>query len=277
VLAAPGVLGYSLRLCWIGGEALLAPIRVEGEAAVIDCWPRATLGATGADGARADAGLDCVEALDDLHGVRLEVDVLTEGGPPRLDLVVSRRPRRQSPAPSSVVSRTLAIPSISQMEQDPAIARDLCSPSCVAMVLEALGARPPLHAFLVACEHPQHERLFGLWPWNLARAWEQGACGVVRTFDDARDAAHLLNAGLAIIASIRYETGALPGAPMPRSAGHLVVLRGLDARLAQVNDPAAADRHGVARAYDRDAFLDAWLADRGVGYVLWPRGETSTS
>jgi hypothetical protein len=139
------------------------------------------------------------------------------------------------------------------------------------MVLRRLGLEPELVAFVRTSEHPHHERLLGLWPWNLARAWEAGAAGVVRTFASARDATHVLRAGHPIVASVRYREGELPGAPMPGTKGHLVVLRGLEAATVTVNDPAAPTADAVPTAYDRQAFLRAWLADRGVGYVFWRR------
>lgn len=58
---------------------------------------------------------------------------------------------------------------------------------------------------------------------------------------------------------------------MTATKGHLVVLRGLGEDTVTVNDPAAATADAVPTAYDREAFLRAWLADRGVGYVFWRR------
>jgi hypothetical protein len=267
----PGTEAFALRLRWIGGEADLAPIRFEDSAGSLAPWPRATVGTVGRDGASAEAGLDCLETLDALHGVRLELDVLVPQGPPRLDLVVSARPRRLPVRDAGPTAPPLDVPALSQRERDPARADDACSPVSVAMVLRRLGLEPDLEAFVRTSEHPQHERLLGLWPWNLARAWDAGAAGVVRTFASARDAAHVLRAGHPIVASLRYGEGELPGAPMPATKGHLVVLRGLGDDTVAVNDPAAPTTAAVPTAYDREPFLRAWLADRGVGYVFWRR------
>jgi hypothetical protein len=68
--------------------------------------------------------------------------------------------------------------------------------------------------------------------------------------------------------SIAWEAGTLPGAPLPRSAGHLVVLTGIAPNGdALVNDPAFP---GVATVYPREAFERAWQAHGGIAFAVAP-------
>ncbi|MCC5888098.1 MAG: C39 family peptidase [Gammaproteobacteria bacterium] len=272
ILGEDDVSGYRMRLTWgTGGVAELVAIGVSAGAESIADWPRAHHGPVGHAGQRAEAGIDCLEAIDTLTDCRLGIEVTSPTCPRDLQLAVSLRQRQiEVPAAPGSWTPELAVPPLSQMTRDAAIARQICSPLSVAMVLASLGIHRDPEAFARDSFQPQHG-MFGIWPANLAAAWRAGASGVVRSFDAAEDAARLLVAGYPIVASIRFEAEQLIGAPLPRSSGHLVVLRGLGADTVTVNDPAGADAESVVHHYDRNAFLRAWLQDRGVGYVLWPR------
>ena len=261
---------YAMRLVWADAAIDLAPIRVlEGAdfrapAAHMD---RMTAG-TGV----ARGGLDCVTVEAPIDDARLE---LRGSGDVPVDavLLLGTRARHMVVEDDAGVAAELPVPSHSQMTRSAEIARHVCSPLCVAMVLGAGGRSVDPERFARACEHPDHAKLFGMWPLNLSRARLEGFGGMVRQFTHVSEVVALLSAGHPIVASIRFEAGALPGAPLERTGGHLVVLRGLDEDAALVNDPAGATDDEVARRYDRRAFLEAWLADRGIGYVLWRRGD----
>ena len=265
---------YRMRATWEGGGALeLVTITLDADTVPAAQWPQGDHGQIGPPQRRAQAGIDCFETLDTLTGCRLHIEIESGSTPPQADLAVSLRPRLLQAIPDDgSEAPTLAVPGFSQMSCADDIARQICSPVSVAMVLAALGIPRDLEQFAYASRHPQH-RLFGIWPANLAAAWHAGASGVIRTFDSAAQAARVLTAGYPIIASIRFEAGDLIDAPLPRTGGHLVVLRGLGRDRVTVNDPAGADGSEVVREYDRSAFLRAWLGDRGVGYLLWPRQE----
>lgn len=253
------------------GRIPLSPIPASAEFDALPDWPKASVGPVAAGAETLVGGLDCAEAETAIEALVLDLDVVTDGAPPDVGLLVSDRARRIDVVDTGGNAPALHLPTHSQKTRDPAIAAHVCSPMSVAMVLGGLGyPLADLEAFARRCEHPQHGRLFGLWPLNLARAHEIGATGIVRQFEDVGEAAALLAAGVPIVASIRFAADALGGAPLPGTGGHLVVLRGLEDEVAVVHDPAAPDDASVPRRYDRAEFLSAWLADRGVGYVLWP-------
>lgn len=273
ILTSTRLHSYQLSFRWGDSRLQLAPIPIAG-VALDDCsWQPADTGAVGSAQQQAHAGLDCMETANDLPAVTLTVTVRGASQPPELPLLVSMRPRHcqpDDPQPAATAG-SCSVPPLSQMTQPDAFARHCCSPVSVAMVLGALGHSMALTDFVLSCRHPQH-RMFGIWPLNLASAALQGAAGAIRTFTSATEACRVLAAGSPIVTSIRFEQGGLEGAPLARTSGHLVVLHGLDRDWAHVNDPAASPPEPVSRRYPRDAFLQAWLGDRGVGYVLWNQG-----
>lgn len=275
ILGPTPVRRYRMHAQWRGGRCDLVAIAITAPHAALADWPRGEYGRVGDAGHRAEAGIDCFEATDALAHCSLEVVIDSQGGPPEVDLAVSLRPRLQpSLTDDGSEAGNLAVPHFSQMTCSDAIARHICSPVSVAMILGALDLAADIEGFAQASRHPDHG-LFGIWPSNLAAAWRAGASGVVRSFDAPAEAARILAAGYPIVASIRFEAGGLTGAPLERSAGHLVVLRGMGPDTVLVNDPAGASADEVERSYERAAFLRAWLGDRGVGYVLWSRGATN--
>ena len=271
------VRGYAMWFAWPDdGRLALAPIC--SDAALADHWPAATMSDARSHHGALRGGLDCVECIEAVTGLTLEIEAVTSGPersdpgePPDADLLIGIRPRHARWRDRGGEAPELPVSALSQLECSADIARHVCSPISVAMVLDRLGLAVDPEPFARTAQHPQHAMLFGMWPLNLARARQAGAAGLVRVFTDADEAAELLRAGHALVVSIRFEAGALPGAPLPRTGGHLVVLRGMGPDRVLVNDPAADAAGSVSRHYDRAAFLTAWLADRGVGYVLWRR------
>jgi len=80
-----------------------------------------------------------------------------------------------------------------------------------------------------------------------------------------------VRAGIPVAISVAWSAGELPGAPLDRSDGHLLVLRGLDGRDAIVNDPA---RTPVGARYPRAALDRVFRAHGGAAYVVAPRERT---
>jgi hypothetical protein len=163
----------------------------------------------------------------------------------------------------------LDVPAVSQMEGDAAIARRICSPTCVAMVLGYWRRPAPLAELAAEIFQPATD-LFGVWPAAIVAAGRRGLAGYLLRFPDWAAAAWCLEQRLPVIASIRYRAGELNGAAVGETSGHLVVLTGWEDHHALVNDPAAPTAAGVSRRYRVDELARVWLDRSGVGYVLFP-------
>jgi hypothetical protein len=163
---------------------------------------------------------------------------------------------------------SIAVPALSQITEDPAIALRICSPTSVAMVLNYWGRTATAAAVAADVFHPGTD-LYGVWPAAIRAAAARGVAGYLLRFPDWMAAAWCLAQGLPIIASIGYAAGELHGAPMAATTGHLVVLTGYEDGAVLVNDPAAPTRETVPRRYRCDELARAWLERKGVGYVLF--------
>lgn len=202
----------------------------------------------------------------------LTVSLRLEGDPGALLLSFARRAWAQGlEAEDPGQSATLpSFPPRSQIAEGGDAARHRCSPTSLRMVLEGWGHALP-DDFYEACRHGAFDRFFGLWPQNLAALQGYPATGVLQLFSSLAQAKRLLDAGFALVPSIRFSAGALPEAPLGETQGHLLVLRGFRDGAAEVLDPAAPKPDTVARRYPIAAFAKAWLAHRGAAYVLWPQ------
>jgi len=168
--------------------------------------------------------------------------------------------------------RELQVPAKSQM-QTPEIGKRIWSPTRVARLAEYYGGTAD-PSEIAACAYCAAEDLYGVWPWNIYAAARRGVLGFLACFDAWESAARLLDRGIPLVASIRYAKGELGGAALERESakplGHLVVLRGYDGGRVLVNDPAAASREEVPRAYKLNEFLHVWLTRAALAYVLLP-------
>ncbi len=161
----------------------------------------------------------------------------------------------------------LAVPARSQMQLRAELANRVCSPTSVSMVLEFYRKTNDVYDIIAEAQH-QPSGLYGVWPANIHAATRRGLMGYLLHFPDWQTARHLLDNGLPIIASVRYEEGELRNGAIARTRGHLLVVRGYAGDQVLVNDPAAKSDAEVARAYDRREFCEIWLARSAVGYVL---------
>ena len=139
------------------------------------------------------------------------------------------------------------------------------------MALDYLGVAHDFDELLTAAFH-RPTNLFGVWPQNLWAASRCGALGAVETATDWQAPSAALAAGHPVAASIAFAQGALPGSPLPGSAGHLVIVRGIENNRVFANDPAASDEASVPRSYDSRQFAAAWLAKRGAFYLFASNG-----
>ena len=136
------------------------------------------------------------------------------------------------------------------------------------MLLEYYGLRGNPVKVAAGAYCASHD-LYGVWPWNIYAASQHGMLGFLACFDSWDAPCSLLQAGMPLVASIRYGKGELTDAALEREdekpLGHLVVIRGVEGGRVLVNDPAAAS---AVRSYDLGAFSRIWLGRSALGYVF---------
>jgi hypothetical protein len=157
-----------------------------------------------------------------------------------------------------------------------------CSPTSTAMVLRYWAG----DTTSTACEthvraalggvYDWNYRGYGNWPFNTAYAASQGFQAHVVRFTSFAQLEPWISAGVPAILSVAWGKGDLTGAPIPSSAGHLMVLTGFDAAgNPVVNDPAAASNATVRRTYYRSELEPLWQsASAGTTYLIYPQGWT---
>jgi hypothetical protein len=189
------------------------------------------------------------------------------------DLATGRtsRPRRRPPVPGNQCTRRLDVPFRSQQREDAEIARSVCSPVSVAMVMEYYGVRQTSRKM---CDliWDQEYKLYGNWTRAVQASFLFGVPGYLQRFGSWNTVRAYIAQEIPIIASIRApEPGMLRGAPYRTSDGHLLVITGLDGKgNVHVNDPYGKTRRKGLCTYTRKDMQKVWLDQGGVGYVLLP-------
>jgi hypothetical protein len=246
--------GFEISLRHGGEEWLLAPI---------GCAHRAVA----EPNASVRTHIDYFSIHAPLAGARLRFAVFGASAPERYLLAVSVRAARIDAGSGGASSTRLAVPPVSQLLAPRAVRRRICSPACVAMVLAHVRLDGNLAQVAADCYHAP-SRLFGVWPLALRAAARHGLLGAVESLDSVDTAAAFIACDTPVVASIRFEAGALDGAALPRTDGHLVVVTGLANDAIHVNDPASPSLACVPRSYPRAAFANAWLTHRGAAYLF---------
>ena len=145
--------------------------------------------------------------------------------------------------------------------------RGWCAPASLAMLLGAHGIGADVDEVAAGVFDHAYGGT-GNWSFAIAYAGMCGLTGAAAYLRDLRTLELFIAAGLPVAASIAWEPGALPGAPLDRSAGHILVVRGFTATGdVIVNDPA---QPAVRHVYDRTAFATCWLAHGGVALLVAP-------
>ena len=211
-----------------------------------------------------------------------------------LAAMVSTPFKYQIPSPFDGSAIDLQVPAFSQEEHKGEFpeydggGEAWCSPTSTAMVLGALGASPsddelekfpgpdygdPQVDFAARYTYDWNYKGAGNWPANVAYATHFGLDGFVTRLRSLTEAERFIAASIPLIASIN---GDLPGFLFGKTNGHLLVIRGFDAKGdVIVNDPAAKTSEGVHRTYGRADFERVWLGGSGgIVYVIYPRGKT---
>ncbi|MDQ0614130.1 hypothetical protein QF046_001771 [Microbacterium sp. W4I4] len=161
-----------------------------------------------------------------------------------------------------------------------------CSPTSLTMVALAWGTEIPTAApeeipegadphvpWVARSVYDIAYEGTGNWSFNAALAGSLGLEAFVTRLPGLRAARTLTDAGVPIVASIRFGKGELSGADYGAPTGHLVVIRGFTADGdVLVADPANPGGAAGLRTYPRAAFDTAWSYSRRTVYVVTPRG-----
>ena len=165
----------------------------------------------------------------------------------------------------------LAVPRSSQMTQQANYAGSICSPASVTMVLNHFGLKARVLE-AAAGVRDAAENIYGNWTFNTMYAGSKGLYAWPARFDSLEEARGYLAEGIPLVASLTFGPGELKGSPLKKTKGHLLVIKGFDAKgNVLTNDPAAPDEKSVDRVYDRKEFARAWLKNKsGTAYILTP-------
>ena len=212
--------------------------------------------------------IDCFHTEADVPASRLIFHLRQPTPPPRYLAVLSVRPLRMAPpTPRQRTVRATTPTCISQMEGPPDIRGRICSPTALAMMLQAEDPKASWPEVVAQC-FDEHTQAYGCWPLAIRCAAAYGRVGAVEALASWDPALAVLRAGLPIVASIDFGPEELPGAPLTKTGGHLVTCYGMDREAVLVHDPAAENAAAVPRRYDLAAFSKSWLGRRGAAYIL---------
>lgn len=271
---------------WPAGAGVRLCVRVEQDGG----WSRwCSLGVYGAgrglpkSESAAAAPLRVAEDLLQVTGgasavaVRLELEAGDLGGTPtvrRLALVAwgaHDPPVPDASAPSDAWGVELELPERSQRVEPGDLPRRGCSPVSLSMVLAYWGHDLPA-ARVASAVHDCSAGIYGNWSFNVAYAAELGLEATVARLDSLARLEEEVAQRRPVVISHKYEPGELSRTPLPRTDGHLIVVRGFTAEGdVVVNDPAADPARGesVRRVYRRAELAKTWLQNGdGIAYVI---------
>ncbi len=176
----------------------------------------------------------------------------------------------------------LAVPARSQMVY-PEGGEAWCSPTSLSMVMAywaGATGNPSLDQSVPAVAAGTYDHTYqgwGNWSFNTAYASSYDLKANVNRLSSIEQVERWVELGVPVVASVAWDNTfgevGLSGAPLARSDGHLLVIRGFDGSgNVIVNDPAGSDETQVRRVYSRDEFARSWFSGSGgVVYLVYPR------
>ncbi len=174
---------------------------------------------------------------------------------------------RATATPLAAAVRELPVPAQSQYLGTFPDERGWCAPAALTMLLGAHGIDVALPDVAAGVFDRAYNGT-GNWTFAIAFAATHGLAGAAAYLRDLVTVETFIAAGLPVALSIAWTDGALPGAPLAQSAGHILVVRGFVATgNVIVNDPAHPQ---VRHVYDRTAFARCWLDHGGVALLVAP-------
>jgi hypothetical protein len=170
-------------------------------------------------------------------------------------------------APAEDARRELDVPQRSQYVDAFPAERGWCTAASIAMLAGTFGVTASVDEVAASIYDAAYKGT-GNWAFAVAYAGTRGLAGAAAYLRDLVNVERFIAAGLPLALSISWNAGSLPGAPLERSDGHLMVVRGLEANGdVIVNDPA---QPAVRHVYERAAFERAWLGHGGVALLAAP-------
>lgn len=169
-------------------------------------------------------------------------------------------------------SVALQVPKISQIAVRDSRNVRICSPVATVALLRYLSPKEDvdLVSFVDLVRDATFD-LYGNWIFNTAQVshqlGKQWHCGVVRLHCFSRIYASLQE-NIPVVVSVK---GPLKGSALPYENGHLLVVRGYDAKEKKVlcMDPAFPSDHQTYVSYDWLDFWEAWSRRSGLSYLFW--------
>ncbi|MGC8866912.1 MAG: C39 family peptidase [Elusimicrobiales bacterium] len=163
----------------------------------------------------------------------------------------------------------LFVKPISQMIQHFNYKQDICSPTSLSMLFDYYGVE--IDPVMVAqAVYDNSGAIYGNWLFNTVYASTLGFYSFIARINSFEVLYRLLSIELPVIASISYSAGELKKAPIKKTKGHLVVIKGMTSKGdIIVNDPAACDNSSVEIVYDSKEFFKAWIENKyGTSYIV---------
>ncbi len=211
---------------------------------------------------RIRVDVDLIRSDQPFDGIEVQADNVD------FNLVSFASPVRKQPSlPFARDAIILDVPARSQyiVEDE----RGWCSPTSLSMVNAYHGLRESVEETARAVMDAAYNGT-GNWSFNVAHSGSLGLRATVAFLQNLDHAQRLIERNIPVVLSYSWDKGELPGAPLERSDGHLVVLCGFTAGGdCAINDPAAP---GVRVVYPRLAIETLWQRNDGLAYVIAPNG-----
>lgn len=195
-------------------------------------------------------------------------------------LGVTVRPVNWKKKEGQPVLRQLYPPAYSQLNRDPAVAHEICSPVTITALINRWGQDALPEEVARIC-YDRAYKGFGNWSFSVAAAGCFGYRAYVAYLDLAGLRREIYN-GYSVGVSVRYaadpETAQAENLPYLEGAsgtthGHLMAVCGFckekDVEYVLANDSYADTDAQAPRRYRLDQFLEAWQG--GVAYIVHPK------